>query len=266
MRISYYLNDRNYQVHPCPRCGSTDLSFDAGMLAGVIKCDSCDYRIFNDTIFECMNEWGCDNVPLTKDEKHKLVVDELKQARKDLEAAQGVMDAYDRVCEAKDRTIEGLQQELVEARGENVLKALRAVPEVVKMEKRIQELENESQRLKDWEERAVKSMDKASEAAKVLCCDLIPQRIERLQALLDAANDEIRDDGIEIERLRTSYEKVRECNEEHEQDCIDLQKRIEALEAEAWQYVEDIKAVCDKCPDVMVELLSRLDIRRDEDE
>lgn len=83
MRISDYLNDRKYDVHPCPNCGSADLRFDAGMLAGVIKCGSCDYRVIKDDIFACMREWGCDNVPFTKDQKHKLVLDELKGVRKE---------------------------------------------------------------------------------------------------------------------------------------------------------------------------------------
>lgn len=83
MRISYYLNDRNYQIHPCPKCGSADLAFDAAMLAGVILCRKCKHRVIRDTIFDAMRKWGCDNVPLTLAYKHKLVVEELRVARKE---------------------------------------------------------------------------------------------------------------------------------------------------------------------------------------
>jgi len=83
MRVKYYLNDRQYAVHPCPKCASIHLAFDAGMLAGVIMCKDCGYRVLLDDIFACMREWGCDNVPLSKEEKHALVVAELRVSRRE---------------------------------------------------------------------------------------------------------------------------------------------------------------------------------------
>ena len=93
MRVNFHMNNRTYHVYPCPKCGSGDLLFDAGMLAGVIKCNNCSSRIILDDIFACMREWGCDNVPMTKEQKHKLVVEELRVARKENKMLRDVMAA-----------------------------------------------------------------------------------------------------------------------------------------------------------------------------
>jgi hypothetical protein len=59
--------------------------------------------------------------------------------------------------------------------------------EATKYETDMMSLRSENSRLKAWEKRAVVSMDAASHAAEVSCCDQIPAKIERLKAMVEAA-------------------------------------------------------------------------------
>lgn len=58
MKVKFELNGNTHEVDPCPMCGSGDLHFDAGMLAGSIKCNNCDHRVIRDDIFEAIICWG----------------------------------------------------------------------------------------------------------------------------------------------------------------------------------------------------------------
>jgi hypothetical protein len=58
MKVKFELNGETYEVDPCPNCGSGNLFFDAGMLAGTIKCIGCDYRVVHEDIFEAIIYWG----------------------------------------------------------------------------------------------------------------------------------------------------------------------------------------------------------------
>lgn len=71
MRVPYHLNSKTYDVAPCPKCGGTEIDFDAGMLAGAITCRHCKYRVVHNDIFDALRKWGCEGLPLTKDEEIK---------------------------------------------------------------------------------------------------------------------------------------------------------------------------------------------------
>jgi len=103
MRVPYHLNSKTYDVAPCPKCGGTEIDFDAGMLAGAITCRHCKYRVVHNDIFDALRKWGCEGLPLTKDEEIKQLREALREIR-DTAGLRGYMytEIARRALEADD--------------------------------------------------------------------------------------------------------------------------------------------------------------------
>ena len=106
---------------------------------------------------------------------------------------------------------------------------------------RLRHAEAEVERLQAWEKRAVASMNAASEAAGVVCCDLIPEAVARLQARVKEVLDENERIQANVDWWRKAHEvdtpaAIRQIRVRFEEALASRNARERELEAAIRDY------------------------------